>query len=100
MLALDATQWAALWYLGGMISGFLLCLVWLMIVAEQVGVMTMTYTFGAMLVNAGALDTAKYRYAVYHGHAYDVIKRIKKTEIRSWNAENDEYWESVEYICY
>lgn len=21
-------------------------------------------------------------------------------EIRSWNAENDEYWESVEYICY
>lgn len=25
---LDATQWAALWYVGGMISGFLLCLVW------------------------------------------------------------------------
>lgn len=53
-----------------------------------------------MLLKAGTLDTAKYQYAVYHGHAYDVIKRIKKAEIRSWNAENDEYWESVEYICY
>lgn len=60
----------------------------------------MTKTFRAKLLKAGALDTAKYRYAVYHGHAYDVIKRIKKAEIRSWNAENDEYWESVEYICY
>lgn len=29
MIALDATQWAALWYVGGMVSGFLLCLVWL-----------------------------------------------------------------------
>lgn len=60
----------------------------------------MTKAFRAKLLKAGALDTAKYRYAVYHGHAYDVIKRIKKTKIRSWNAENDEYWESVEYICY
>ena len=60
----------------------------------------MTRTFRAKLLRAGALDTVKYRYAVYHGHAYDVIKRIKKTEIRPWNAENDEYWESVEYICY
>ena len=60
----------------------------------------MTKAFRVKLLKAGALDTVKYRYAVYHGHAYDVIKRIKKTEIRSWNAENDEYWESVEYICY
>lgn len=60
----------------------------------------MTKAFRAKLLKAGALDTTKYRYAVYHGHAYDVIKRIKKTEIQSWNAENDEYWESVEYICY
>lgn len=60
----------------------------------------MSKAFRAKLLKAGTLDTAKYRYAVYHGHAYDVIKRIKKTEIRSWNAENDEYWESVEYICY
>lgn len=60
----------------------------------------MTKAFRAKLLKAGALDTAKYRYAVYHGHAYDVIKRIKNAEIRSWNAENDEYWESVEYICY
>lgn len=60
----------------------------------------MTKAFRAKLLKAGALDTTKYRYAVYHGHAYDVIKRIKKTEIRSWNAENDEYWKSVEYICY
>ena len=60
----------------------------------------MTKAFRKKLLKAGALDTIKYRYAVYHGHAYDVIKRIKKTEIRSWNAENDEYWESVEYICY
>lgn len=60
----------------------------------------MTKAFRAKLLKVGALDTAKYRYAVYHGHAYDVIKRIKKTEIRSWNAENDEYWEPVEYICY
>lgn len=60
----------------------------------------MTKEFRTKLLKAGALDTSKYRYAVYHGHAYDVIKRIKKTEIRSWNAENDEYWESVEYICY
>ena len=60
----------------------------------------MTKAFRVKLLKAGALDTAKYRYAVYHGHAYDVIKRIKKSEIRSWNAENDEYWESVEYICY
>lgn len=60
----------------------------------------MSKAFRAKLLKAGTLDTAKYRYAVYHGHAYDVIKRIKKSEIRSWNAENDEYWESVEYICY
>lgn len=60
----------------------------------------MSKAFRAKLLKAGTLDTAKYRYAVYHGHAYDVIKRIKKTEIRSWNAENDEYWEPVEYICY
>ena len=60
----------------------------------------MTKAFRAKLLKAGALDTKKYRYSVYHGHAYDVIKRIKKTEIRSWNVENDEYWESVEYICY
>lgn len=60
----------------------------------------MSKEFRAKLLKAGTLDTAKYRYAVYHGHAYDVIKRIKKSEIRSWNAENDEYWESVEYICY
>jgi hypothetical protein len=60
----------------------------------------MTKAFRAKLLKAGALDTSKYRYAVYHGHAYDVIKRIKKNKIRSWNAENDEYWESVEYICY
>lgn len=60
----------------------------------------MTKAFRAKLLKAGALDTAKYRYVVYHGHAYDVIKRIKKNEIRPWNAENDEYWESVEYICY
>lgn len=60
----------------------------------------MTKAFRTKLLKAGALNTAKYRYAVYHGHAYDVIKRIKKTEIRFWNAENDEYWESVEYICY
>lgn len=53
----------------------------------------MTKAFRAKILKAGALDTAKYRYAVYHGHAYDVIKRIKKTEIRPWNAE-------VEYICY
>ena len=52
----------------------------------------MTKAFRAKLLKAGALDTVKYRYAVYHGHAYDVIKRIKKAEI--------EYWESVEYICY
>ena len=60
----------------------------------------MTKAFRTKLLKAGTLDTAKYRYYVYHGHAYDVIKRIKKTEIRSWNVENDEYWESVEYICY
>lgn len=60
----------------------------------------MTKAFRAKLLKAGALDTAKYWYTVYHGHAYDVIKRIKKADIRSWNAENDEYWESVEYICY
>ena len=60
----------------------------------------MTKAFRTKLLKAGALDTVKYRYAVYHGHAYDVIKRIKKTEIRSWNVENDEYWESVEYIFY
>ncbi len=60
----------------------------------------MTKAFRTKLLKAGTLDTAKYRYSVYHGHAYDVIKRIKKTEIRSWNVENDEYWESVEYICY
>lgn len=60
----------------------------------------MTKAFRAKLLKAGELDTVKYRYAVYHGHAYDVIKRIKKAEIRSWNVENDEYWEPVEYICH
>lgn len=35
----------------------------------------MTKAFRAKLLKAGALDTVKYRYAVYHGHAYDVIKR-------------------------
>lgn len=35
MLVLDATQWAALWYVSGMISGFLFCLVWLNNRAEQ-----------------------------------------------------------------
>lgn len=35
MLVLDATQWAALWYIGGIASGFLLCLVWLNNRAEQ-----------------------------------------------------------------
>ena len=35
MIALDFTQWAALWYVGGMISGFLLCLVWFNDRAEQ-----------------------------------------------------------------
>lgn len=29
MLTLDATQWAALWYVGGMISGALVMLAWL-----------------------------------------------------------------------
>lgn len=29
MLILDATQWAALWYVGGMISGALVMLVFL-----------------------------------------------------------------------
>ena len=32
---LDATQIYALWYIGGMIFGFLLCLVWLNNRAEQ-----------------------------------------------------------------
>lgn len=35
MLVLDASQWAALWYVGGIASGFLLCLVWLNNRAEQ-----------------------------------------------------------------
>lgn len=35
MLVLDATQWAALWYVGGMASGFFLCLVWLNDRAER-----------------------------------------------------------------
>lgn len=35
MITLDFTQWAALWCVGGMISGFLLCLVWLNNRAEQ-----------------------------------------------------------------
>ena len=35
MIALDATQWAALWYVGGIASGFLLFLVWLNDRAEQ-----------------------------------------------------------------
>lgn len=35
MPVFDATQWAALWYVGGMISGFFLCLVWLNDRAEQ-----------------------------------------------------------------
>lgn len=34
-MMLDATQIYALWYVGGMISGFLLCLVWLNDRAEQ-----------------------------------------------------------------
>ena len=29
MLVLDATQWAALWYVGGIISGALVMLAWL-----------------------------------------------------------------------
>ena len=29
MITLDFAQWAALWYVGGMVSGFLMCLVWL-----------------------------------------------------------------------
>lgn len=29
MIALDATQWAALWYVGGMVSGALVMLAWL-----------------------------------------------------------------------
>lgn len=32
---LDATQIYAIWYVGGMASGFLLCLVWLNNLAEQ-----------------------------------------------------------------
>ena len=35
MVTLDFAQWAALWYVGGMVSGFLLCLVWLNDRAEQ-----------------------------------------------------------------
>lgn len=35
MITSDFTQRAALWYVGGMISGFLLCLVWLNNRAEQ-----------------------------------------------------------------
>lgn len=35
MITLDFSQWAALWYVGGMISGFFLCLVWLNDRAEQ-----------------------------------------------------------------
>ena len=35
MSTLDFTQWAALLYVGGMISGFLLCLVWLNNRAEE-----------------------------------------------------------------
>lgn len=35
MIALDFTQWAALLYVGGMISGFLPCLVWLNNRAEE-----------------------------------------------------------------
>lgn len=38
----------------------------------------MTKAFRAKLLKAGALDTAKYRYAVYHGHAYDVLSELKK----------------------
>lgn len=29
MMALGLSQLSALWYVGGMISGFLMCLVWL-----------------------------------------------------------------------
>ena len=35
MITLDFSQCAALWYIDGMISGFLLCLVWLNNRAEQ-----------------------------------------------------------------
>ena len=35
MITLDFTKWAALWYVGGMISGFLLILVWLNKRADQ-----------------------------------------------------------------
>ena len=35
MLVLDFSQWAALWYIGGIASGFLLFLVWLNNRAEQ-----------------------------------------------------------------
>lgn len=29
MMTLDLSQLSALWYVGGMVSGFLMCLVWL-----------------------------------------------------------------------
>lgn len=35
MITLDFSQWAALWYVGGIASGFLLCLVWLNDRAER-----------------------------------------------------------------
>ena len=35
MLGLDASQLAGLWYIGGIASGFLLCLVWLNDRAER-----------------------------------------------------------------
>lgn len=35
MITLDFAQLAALWYVGGMISGFFLCLVWLNDRAER-----------------------------------------------------------------
>ena len=35
MPALDISQLSALWYVGGMVSGFLLCLVWLNSRAER-----------------------------------------------------------------
>lgn len=35
MMTLDISQLSALWYVGGMVSGFLLCLVWLNDKAER-----------------------------------------------------------------
>lgn len=60
----------------------------------------MKQAFREKLLKVGVLDTRKYHYEVFHMHALSVIKRIKRADIRSWNIDNDQYWESVEYICY